>query len=633
MLKGSVKERLELAMGTDEHWRIGTDEEYIFKVLEHATDAEKRAVAGDEEFLANMRRWEVTTREYNRVLDLLRPSDESVEERVGATQQQIERESSWLMAGTTADWALRDEARELRVKLSRAKSDGSLTAAEEKSLLAAEADTRAALETYKQARNEMQDLAVQVITFAAGVIVTVLTAGAGGPAAAALIASNLVKSALVMAVTRVLATKVAKGDQFDVFGADGATAFGAGAIDGIMALAGPVGANRLTSSLLPSAVLVATEGGAQTFTTFGPRLLAGTIDGAMGGAAGGLYETIVQTSDMRARMEDKVLGVLAGTGTAAVQGAAVGAVKEAASTAKNALSGPGHGSGEPAPGGWTAEEEKAFEEAFSEHGPPAPAPSDGPVPPAGAGGHRHDSGGPEPELDDDLMGVYRELTGGEYGERSRPAGHGPDDFGADPWAESDGFDPEADAEYGVDGEHGAPEVLTNEPPRREGARDPRARTTDLLPDSGDHGAAQRGNVMDTVASWAYPHSEVQLDVAGTGEWVRLDGWDPAAAGGAGEMVSRKSGDAGQLATAGVEPLQEMVIKYKPGMIISRVPSAPGGLNGKYAGKPIFGRRVLEVPPQVAPIPDDVLDYAARNGVIIRDWHRNVYLDPFAAPVK
>jgi hypothetical protein len=43
-----------------------------------------------------------------------------------------------------------------------------------------------------------------------------------------------------------------------------------------------------------------------------------------------------------------------------------------------------------------------------------------------------------------------------------------------------------------------------------------------------------------------------------------------------------------------------------------------------AGDNLAGRRILELPPQVAPIPAEILHYAASYEVIMRDTNGKVY---------
>ncbi|MBX9246983.1 hypothetical protein ICW40_19515 [Actinotalea ferrariae] len=134
-------------------------------------------------------------------------------------------------------------------------------------------------------------------------------------------------------------------------------------------------------------------------------------------------------------------------------------------------------------------------------------------------------------------------------------------------------------------------------------------------------AARLGTVLETIAGWGYPVNQLPLRTRLTdqpsasrkGKLVRLDSWDPVTK----ELVSRKTTQLGRIDEwDALAHVQELVLKYPSGAIVADTPSTrAAGL----AGQRIEGQLVLEVPPQVDPIPQRVLDYANERGVLIRDW--------------
>lgn len=104
----------------------------------------------------------------------------------------------------------------------------------------------------------------------------------------------------------------------------------------------------------------------------------------------------------------------------------------------------------------------------------------------------------------------------------------------------------------------------------------------------------------------YPHNEVDL-----ASRKRVDSYRPNR-----EIVERKFT---QLANIKPETakgyIDSMRYKYKPGQLIGDTPKNQGeGI----AGDELKGRHILEVPPQVQPVPPDIIKYAAQHTVIIRD---------------
>jgi hypothetical protein len=124
-----------------------------------------------------------------------------------------------------------------------------------------------------------------------------------------------------------------------------------------------------------------------------------------------------------------------------------------------------------------------------------------------------------------------------------------------------------------------------------------------------------GRAFDASRAGAYPYNQVYLNKPGGG-YTRLDSYNPEV----GEIVSRKFTQlaAVQERTA-LRYINEIPRKYPVGASIANVPSI-----GALSGGALRGRHFLEVPVQRAPIPGNVLDYAAQLNVIIRSVSGRIY---------
>ena len=109
------------------------------------------------------------------------------------------------------------------------------------------------------------------------------------------------------------------------------------------------------------------------------------------------------------------------------------------------------------------------------------------------------------------------------------------------------------------------------------------------------------------------------------KYVRLDSYDPYV----GEIVSRKYTQLSEVSEeTAIRYLKELENKYSPGSIIADVPSNKTGLNKDIFkannGNVLKGQMILEVPVQKADIPPNVLEYAKKNDIIIRDVNEKNY---------
>lgn len=89
---------------------------------------------------------------------------------------------------------------------------------------------------------------------------------------------------------------------------------------------------------------------------------------------------------------------------------------------------------------------------------------------------------------------------------------------------------------------------------------------------------------------------------------------------AGEIVSRKFTQLSEIQErTGINYVNEFSVKYLVNEIIANVPSS-----GALAGRPLLGQHYLEVPVQLRPIPQSILDAADRAGILIRDVNDRVH---------
>ena len=133
----------------------------------------------------------------------------------------------------------------------------------------------------------------------------------------------------------------------------------------------------------------------------------------------------------------------------------------------------------------------------------------------------------------------------------------------------------------------------------------------------------------------YPYNEVYLEAPKKAinlpegsptkhRYVRLDSYVPNK-----EIVSRKYTQLSEVSEeTAIRYLKELSEKYAPGSIIADVPSNRTGIN-----KGIFdvngdnvlrGKMILEVPVQKKPIPQNVIDYADKLRIKIRNTNNKLY---------
>ena len=134
----------------------------------------------------------------------------------------------------------------------------------------------------------------------------------------------------------------------------------------------------------------------------------------------------------------------------------------------------------------------------------------------------------------------------------------------------------------------------------------------------------------------YPYNEVYLEAPKKAinlpegsptkhQYVRLDSYNPHT----GEIVSRKYTQLSEVSEeTAIRYLKELSDKYAPGSVIADVPSNRTGLNkGIFEvnqGDKLKGQMILEVPVQKKPIPQNVINYADKLRIKIRNTNNKLY---------
>lgn len=127
---------------------------------------------------------------------------------------------------------------------------------------------------------------------------------------------------------------------------------------------------------------------------------------------------------------------------------------------------------------------------------------------------------------------------------------------------------------------------------------------------------QAGNKFNLEQYKNYPYKELYANKPNGNGYYRLDSYNPTTD----EIVLRKFTQFADIKEAtATSYIREAVNKYPVGATIAKVPSS-----GALAGDTLRGTNILEVPPQVNPIPQAVLNAADKAGVVIRDTNGKVY---------
>ncbi len=317
IFSSDVRKRLDWCV-TD---RMNDDEDYLFHVAKtFTTDADKRALQKDTAWQGKMKS-ALSSSEYTQLTSLLRPSDESGTEAAKALDAAVKSATGgpFDLVDFGAASAVADENRELQAGAKAANKDGKVTPEEEAKLKASAEKTSAALQDYITARDEFLGAAEMVLNIAVGLLVTFASGGTAGP----IVAAQLARAAATMAMIKVLTAKALRGDQFDVFGSDGAVAFASGAADGIMNVVGGAAARGVLNPGFKALGTTAEEAAKSSFGKVGVKLLHDATEGGIGGGVGSLVETAARDETWRGSFTDGLVKTASATGAGAAQGAAI----------------------------------------------------------------------------------------------------------------------------------------------------------------------------------------------------------------------------------------------------------------------------------------------------------------------
>lgn len=323
ILGGSVNARLHLVAGGT----FGDDkEQYAYDLVEfHASPQERlelrqamraidrgqsapatpagRAIAAVHEALGDS--------ELNILRDKLRMARLGAIEEAEALEEDVERErSSWY--GTTDD--LEDARREVRAGVTTAGLDARLSPSEEANIRGAVERGQAALQTYRETRDQWTGYASTVIGIASGLLVTALTGGAAGPA----VMAAIIRAAIASAAARVLTEKALNGDRFDLTGDEAVRAFGLGAVDGVMNVLSAGAASGVLSRITRTNVAAALAAGE---ARLGTRLVHSAIDGSFSGGISGIADSVTNEQTWQRGVTDGLAATLNAGLSSAGQGA------------------------------------------------------------------------------------------------------------------------------------------------------------------------------------------------------------------------------------------------------------------------------------------------------------------------
>jgi hypothetical protein len=128
---------------------------------------------------------------------------------------------------------------------------------------------------------------------------------------------------------------------------------------------------------------------------------------------------------------------------------------------------------------------------------------------------------------------------------------------------------------------------------------------------------EMGNRFNTEQAPNYSCSELYVDnPERPGSYFRVDSYSPKRK----RIVSRKYTQLSEIRKpTALRYVRELPKKYRVGSVIARVPSSK-----ELAGQVLQGQYFLEVPVQINPVPECVIDEASRQKVLIQDTNGTIY---------
>jgi hypothetical protein len=189
---------------------------------------------------------------------------------------------------------------------------------------------------YVKFRDELESTVDSVVQTATAIVLGLMS---GGAATVEMALVQMARAAAASAMAKVVTKKVIMGDRFDVFGADGASAFASGAVDGAMNVIAP----NISKGLNPVAQAEAMATSAAAAPKGLPKFLAGLkvsmAEGAASGAMSGGVETITNDRTWAESFDTGLRKVLTSAAGSAVQGAAMAGLIHTGTAVHGAIKG------------------------------------------------------------------------------------------------------------------------------------------------------------------------------------------------------------------------------------------------------------------------------------------------------
>jgi hypothetical protein len=234
--------------------------------------------------------------------------------------------------GADSGAALADELRELDAAVGNVKDKKNLTPEERARLESLETKSEGALAVYAQWSAEMEAIAIQALSMAAGLLVTVVTGGAGAVVAGEMLsmqfAAQVARAALANAIANVAVQASVKGGRLDMQGAE--AAFFTGAVTGAAnVLAAPV-AGSLSKAYASAMKTAAADTAKSGFASVAPGFVKSISEGALSSGAAAGVEAAASKDTWKYGFVAGVKGVATQMFEATAIGAATGAVAHGA---------------------------------------------------------------------------------------------------------------------------------------------------------------------------------------------------------------------------------------------------------------------------------------------------------------
>jgi hypothetical protein len=304
----------------------GYDDYIMFLLNSFADSGVRRQLATDSDFGAKVENLSTATK--NKILLVLQPANMTPQERAVWLDAAVKRETaSGVGSLTAASSALQDENRELQAAKERAGKNPTPQQQAEIDRLASQTDD--ALTAFVHYRDELEATVSTAVDIGVGLLLTVATGGV----AAETILLALARAAIASALAKVVTHKIVMGDRFDVMGADGASAFVTGAVDGMLNVVGPAvgkGVKGLAGVGLEESAAVAAKAAApgvfrQFAATTGSKMAEGAVTGGLSSAV----DTMAQDKTWSDGFDRGMRKTLVAAGAGAATGAATGALPPA----------------------------------------------------------------------------------------------------------------------------------------------------------------------------------------------------------------------------------------------------------------------------------------------------------------